>query len=307
MSSTTRTDSTDPAKASRGRRLPNGLSRIDQPATGVDVGAHATTGRIVDHGAQVLSWTPPGGSEVLWLSPTARFGPGEAIRGGIPVCFPWFGPGVSGDRLPAHGVARTSDWRLVESGTPDGVAHLLYSLDAGDIATSPAPDSLPAGASAHLSVAMDAQLRLDLTVQAGSEPFTFEAALHTYFRVGDVRRVRITGLDDVGYHDKVSGAEAVQQGDVTFDGEVDRVYDTTRSASIVDPALGRTIVVTKHDSASTIVWNPGAELAHSMGDVPDDAWPDFVCVEVGNVGRYQITLQPGQGHTMTLICSVQHD
>lgn len=307
MTSTTPTGSDRPEKPGTGRRLPQGLSPLTEPGEGIGVDLPAATGSVVRHGAQVVSWTPQGASEVLWVSPTARFGAGDAIRGGIPVCFPWFGPGVSGDRRPAHGVARTSDWRLVETGAPDGVAHLLYTLTAQDITASPAPDSLPGGATAWLSVGMDQQLRIDLTVQAGSEPFTFEAALHTYFRVGDARRVRITGLDAVAYHDKVVDAEAVQHGDVTFDGEVDRVYDTTGAATIVDPVLQRRIVVAKHNSASTIVWNPGAQKARPLGDVPDDAWPDFVCVEVGNVTDHQVTLQPGESHTMTLVCSVQQD
>lgn len=287
------------------RRLPQGLTRTSEPADGIAIEVPDATGTVVRHGAQVLSWTPKGTSEVLWLSPDSRFGPGSSIRGGIPVCFPWFGPGVSGDRTPAHGIARTSDWQLTEIGVPDQVAHLLFRLTGNDIADSPAPDALPGGAHAFLSVALDDTLRLDLTVQAGSEPFTFEAALHTYFRVGDVRRVRVEGLDGHAYRDKVSGSDQEQRGDVTFDGQVDRVYDTTASATIVDDVLGRSIVVAKRNSASTIVWNPGEELARGMADVPDDAWPRFVCVEVGNVGAHQIELQPHESHTMTLLCSVR--
>lgn len=290
------------------RRLPEGFTRTDQPAEGITIDLPAGSAQVLTHGAHLLAWAPAGTGPVLWVSSESRFGENDAVRGGIPICFPWFGPGVSGDRTPAHGVARLAPWKLTETGAPDGVAHLLFTLTSADIADTAAPDALPDGVTAYFSIGLDDTLRLDFTVTAGTEPFTFEEALHTYFSVGDVQQTTVEGLDGLPIFDKAAGGlEGVQEGPVTFSGEVDRVIDHDGAATIVDPVLHRSITIAKRDSASTIVWNPGPEKAAAMADMPDEEWSGFVCVESGNVREHAITLQPGESHTMTVIYTVTLD
>ncbi len=301
MSSTT----TGREAVRRERPLPDGMTVSDHPLPSIGIETPQCTGSVLRQGAHVLEWAPASTGPVLWVSSKAEFQPGHEVRGGVPVCFPWFGAGVDGHRTPSHGVARTSTWQLIESGMPEGVGHLLFQLTSSDIADGPDPDALPGGAAAYLSVGMADTLRLDLTVQAGTEEFTFEEALHTYFSVGDLKRVSVEGLDGLDYLDKTEGyAQHTQDGDVTFDGEVDRIYEHSGRARIVDPLLQRTVTVAKRNSASTIVWNPGSDKATSIPDVEDAAWSGFVCVETGNVREHAITLQPGESHTMTMVVDV---
>ena len=136
---------------------------------------------------------------------------------------------------------------------------------------------------------------------AGGEPFLYDAALHTYLHVGDVRRITVHGLENTPYRDKVLGREQPGvDGPITFAGEVDRVYlDTTAAVTVVDPSLGRTLTVTKEGSSSTVVWNPWVAKAAALADFGDDEWPAMACVETANVGGGAVTLGPGQSHTTT--------
>ena len=301
MSSTT----TGREAGRRERPLPDGMTANDHPLPSIGIDSQHCTGQVLRQGAQVLEWAPATTGPVLWVSAKTEFQSGVEVRGGVPVCFPWFGAGPDGRRKPSHGVARASTWQLIESGMPDGIAHLLFQLTASDIADSADPDALPGGATAYLSVGMADKLRIDLTVQAGTEEFTFEEALHTYFSVGELKRIAIEGLDGLDYADKTEGFDrSTQQGDVTFDGEVDRVYEHNGPVRIVDPLLQRTITIAKRNSASTIVWNPGSDKVTSFPDVEDTAWSGFVCVEAGNVRDHAVTLQPGESHTMTMVIDV---
>ena len=301
MSST----STGRESGRRERPLPDGMTATDHPMASIGIETPQCSGLVLRQGAQVLEWAPTSTGPVLWVSSKARFGGGDAVRGGVPVCFPWFSGGLDGRHRPSHGIARVSTWQLIESGMPDGIGHLLFQLTSDDIAGSEAPDALPGGATAYLSVGMADKLRIDLTVQAGTEEFVFEEALHTYFSVGEVKQVRVEGLDGLGYLDKTaSGARRTQDGDVRFDGEVDRIYDHDGVTRLVDPLLHRTITVAKRNSASTIVWSPGHEQVSTMTDVQETDWNAFVCVESGNVGERAVTLQPGQSHTMTMVVDV---
>ncbi len=304
MSST----STGRVPSRRERPLPDGMTATDHPLPSIRIETPQCQGRVLRQGAQVLEWAPASTGPVLWVSSESRFATGAPVRGGVPVCFPWFSTGTDGHHQPSHGIARVSTWQLIESGMPDGIAHLLFQLTSDDIAGSEAPDALPGGATAYLSVGMADKLRIDLTVQAGTEELTFEEALHTYYSVGEVKQVSIEGLDGLGYVDKTAaGARRTQDGDVRFEGEVDRVYDHGGSARIVDPLLHRTITVVKRNSANTIVWTPGHEQVSTMADVQDTDWNAFVCVESGNVGDHAVTLQPGQSHTMTMVVDVALD
>lgn len=259
----------------------------------VEVSGARSSATVYLHGANVTSWVPAGQAPVLWLSPESLFQDGEPIRGGIPLCLPWFSKGPSGEMLPMHGTARLSRWTLDSASESDGVAKLVLTLDHGDYA-------------ATYTVSVGDELGLELTTtNTGEADLLLEEAMHTYFNVQDVAGIKVRGLDGATYLDKVSGeAAAVQEGDLVFTDRTDRVYDSAADVEIVDPRRNRTIAIAKTNSANTVTWNPWAETAKALADVPDEAWPGFVCVETANVGERGTTLAPGESHTIATVFSV---
>jgi len=255
-----------------------------------------SSGLVTDHGAQLLEWTPNGQPGALWLSARSKFEDGVAIRGGIPIVFPWFGHGPHGGLEPAHGFARISEWNLVELVDTPERSSVTYQLTEGQ-ATSRA---FPYDYRATFVAEIGESLELTLTIEnLDAHSFVFEEALHTYLFVGDVRRIAIEGLDGTQYRDKISGKNGLMQvGDVEFTGPTDRVYSSAGELTLVDPVLSRRIRVHKHQSADTVLWNPWEQGAAAFTDMADDAWPNMVCIEGANIGENAISLEPGQQHTM---------
>lgn len=276
--------------------LPDGFTRteIAPGITAIDVSTPTCRGRIVDQGAHVTDWTPHGQDPVIFTSSRARYEPGRAIRGGIPVCLPWFGPGLTGDRSPAHGYARTSMWRLTSAEVQADVARVVLGLDSRDVPGA-AEDF-----TAELAVSFGAELTLNLTVTARAD-LEFSEALHTYLAVGDVRGIEILGLEDAEYLDKLTGATTSAPGPLRLDGPADRVY-TSQADVTVRELGGRTLRVTKSGSAHTVVWNPWASGALDLSDLDDAEWTGFVCVEAATVAP-PITLEADQQHTLSTTIS----
>ena len=262
-------------------------------------------GAIHAHGAHVLSWVPAGHHEVLFLARGAVFDSGAAIRGGIPVVFPWFGPGRTPGMSPSHGFARTALWHLV--GVDDGpdIARAEFRLTNADATSA----WFPAAFEATLTVAFGRELEVALAVRnTGAEPFSYEDALHAYFRVSDIEQIGIDGLDGAEYFDKTAPAGSPpgrQSGPIAFAGEVDRVYDSTASVRIADPGWDRAIAIAKEGSGSTIVWNPWAEVAGALPDLEPGEWRGFVCVEVGNARERAVELGPGVEHHTVMRVAVE--
>jgi glucose-6-phosphate 1-epimerase len=220
------------------------------------------------------------------------------------VCFPWFGNKTDDHAAPAHGFVRTKAWTLESIGQAGDSVAVSVATSSDDETKK----RWPCDFRLVLRAAFGAELRVDLTAtNTGASPFTFEEALHTYFAVGDIAAVRITGLDGVRYADKVLDfREDVQTGAIAIAGETDRVYRDTRAAvDIVDPSLDRLIRVGKAHSDSTVVWNPWIEKARGLSDLRDDDWVRMVCVETCNVRASAVELLPGRSHTMTVTVSVQ--
>jgi D-hexose-6-phosphate mutarotase len=264
-------------------------------------------GQVYFQGAHVAAWRPAGTSgDVLWMSKDSYFEAGKALRGGVPICFPWFGAHASDPKAPGHGFARLRDWTLIEaSEAADGAVTLALEL-ASDRALSPL---WPHAFRAVHRITMGATLTMALEVtNPGPDAFTFEEALHTYFAVRDVRNVTVTGLEQTDYLDKVTGFDRKNQGaePIRFTGETDRVYlGTTATCVIDDPGARRRIAVRKSGSDVTVVWNPWIAKAKAMPDYGDDEWPEMVCVETCNVNVHARTLAPGATHTMTAIIEVK--
>ncbi len=270
----------------------------------VRVATAVATGEVYLQGAQVTAWTPAGSDPVIWVSGAARFAVGEAIRGGIPICFPWFGAGREpGLAPPAHGFARLVGWRLIDATDDAGAVTLTLRLTDADVAGLPAAAAWPHPFTATYRVTFGRELAVALTVEnTGDAGVSFEEALHTYLAVSDVRATAVVGLNGAPYLDKTAGAtpeRMTQRGDVTFGGETDRVYGSVGSVVVRDDAAGRSVGVTKEGSANTVVWNPWVEKAAAMADFGDDEWPMMVCVETANVLDDAVVLAPGERHTMT--------
>ncbi|MFC7406871.1 D-hexose-6-phosphate mutarotase [Georgenia alba] len=265
------------------------------------------TGEVYLHGGQVTGWTPAGHAPVIWTSPRARFEPDAAIRGGIPLCFPWFGPGREPEMRPAHGFARLADFTLLEAREDDGDVALTLRLTDEDAAGLPGTDVWPFPFELTCQVRFGSTLRVAVTTRNTSAHVrSYEEAQHAYLAVQDVRDVRITGLDGAPYLDKVgTPGPHTQRGELTFAGETDRIYGSTSDVTVHDPGLGRRLTVTKQGSASTIVWSPWSAKAAAMADLGEEHWTGMVCVEPANVLHDGIVLEPGASHTTTVTYAVE--
>lgn len=249
-------------------------------------------------GAHLLTWTPKGEPPVVWLSPQAKFVPGKSVRGGIPVCWPWFGAHPAEASYPAHGFARTQMWEVIAASHDEASgARLVFELKLNDMARMQWPHPF------HLRLVMTIgrELAMELTTRnTGNSAFTIGEALHTYFHVGDLNAVRVTGLDNTDYLDKVRDFNRFRQdGAIQVNAEIDRVYvDTTAECVIHDAHLGRRIHVGKSGSLTTVVWNPWVEKCAQMGDMGEEGYRRMICVESANAHDNVLTLQPGESHTL---------
>ncbi len=247
------------------------------------------------HGGQLLSFVPQGFDDLLWLSPTSRRPP-HAIRGGVPVCWPYFGRQGQHDGAPQHGFARNMEWSLLDAHV-DAEDATVLTLEL------PAHDSTPLRLTQTLRIGRTLTQTL-MTVNMGAEAVVLTQALHAYLRVGDAARARVTPLHGLRYADKYDGGEHAQDGDWELSdprdpGRSDRIYrhDASRFA-LHDPALDRRIELTTAGSRSLVLWNPGAGGVEALGDVPADGWRGFVCVEPANAGEDAVELAPGATHVL---------
>lgn len=262
--------------------------------------AHAQA-QVSLHGGQVLSFRPHTASaDLLFVSERARYQAGTAIRGGIPVCWPWFGADPEGLGRPNHGFARTQVWSV------GGIAALPGGATQITLALTDTPDTRaiwPHTFQLGLEITVGPTLRLALvTHNTGDQPFTITQALHSYLAVGELAQTRVTGLDGGHYIDKAAGALGTlgqQMGAVTFTTEVDRIYSGAPTVlSVQDGAGQRTLRIRSEGSRTAVVWNPGATLAAGMADLKDDEYQRFVCVETANVVDDAVTVPSGGEHRM---------
>ncbi len=269
----------------------------------IRVTAPSASADIYLQGAQITSWQPAGEKEVLFLSQQSHWQDGRAIRGGIPVCFPWFRSKADDPTAPAHGFVRTKEWRL-ESVRAEGETVVVTCSTEDDKSTQrwwPHAFRL-----VHV-LSIGSSLRLQLVVtNTGQTPFRFEEALHTYFRVSQAEGISVRGLEGASYLDNVDGnRQKTQSGYLVFTGKTDNAYlDVHGAAELIDPAGRRTIRTEKENSATTVIWNPWQEGAASLSDLGDEEWQQFACVESSNILGSAISLAPGQEHRMHASLSV---
>ncbi len=258
------------------------------------------------HGAQVTSWKPAGNNndEVLFLSSKSRWTDGQAIRGGIPICFPWFRAKANDPQAPAHGFVRTKSWQL-ESILKENDAVAITMVTESDEHTR---HWWPGEFRLVHRATFGSQLKLELVcTNTGTTPLRFEEALHTYNRVADVQDVRLHGLDTVSFLDNTdSNKEKAQRGDVAIASQTDSAYlNTQNTVELSDPRMRRRIRLAKANSLTTVVWNPWREKASELRDLADGEWTQFLCVEASNILDATVHIESGQEHRMTAILSVE--
>jgi glucose-6-phosphate 1-epimerase len=286
------------------------FSQTEQGLIRANITTPACTAEFYLHGAHITQWQPTGQQPVLFLSERSFFSPGKAIRGGIPIIFPWFGPRTptpDDPRTdgPSHGFARISEWTLTFAALAGNDLHIALTLGPSDNSRSLGYDQF----TLVYEITFGVELHLKVTVNnQGSRPLHFEEALHTYFSVGDAQQISIIGLSDTEYLDKTDHLKKKHQSDplLKLTGETDRPYlNTTVPVNLDDPVLKRRITVDKAHSKTTVVWNPWTALTATLPDMSPDCWLTMVCIETANVGPNAITLLGGEHHTMEAHIFVQ--
>jgi D-hexose-6-phosphate mutarotase len=247
-------------------------------------------------GGQVLTWQPRHAHKpVLWLSTLAHFDAKTAIRGGAPVCWPWFGPHPY-QPVPAHGYARTSPWRLDRlEARADSSMEVVLSLKPAEHVGGRVPLNL------SQTIVIGRSLDISLTTRNfGTAEVSYSEGLHTYFNVSDIADVQVSGLNGREYVDLTTqNARRIQTGPVRFEGETGRLFvNTLDTCTLEDPGFKRRIRVEKSNSMCTAIWNPAHEVAAKMGDLGADHWRTMACVETANALENRLTLDPGAEHTM---------
>lgn len=262
---------------------------------------------VAEQGAQVLSYRRFGEPPLIWLSDQARYLRGQGVRGGVPVCWPWFGDlqrnpsavqAMAQGAAPFHGLVRTLDWQLLEVREQADDVELSFVLDL--------PVGLPGwphATSVRLDIRLADDLQLKLcTRNLGDTPLAISQALHSYFAVSDIAQVRVHGLDGCGYIETLEDwVPRVQQGDLHFTSETDRIYHGLPATLMLDdPQWQRRIVLESSGSSSAILWNPWIDKSRRLSHFAVDAWQDMVCIETANVLNDHVLLPPGEEHVLGL-------
>lgn len=250
-------------------------------------------------GAHVISYQKANSEDILWMSDKSYMEYGKPIRGGIPVCWPWFGPHPDAERkLPSHGLGRIAIWDVKEkTECPDGSSKLVMTLSGSRL-----PDEFSA-LDAEIEIIVDSSLKINLkTTNNGEKDYALTEALHTYFNVADCTKLHVEGLKNTAYIDKVDGGiEKMQTENVRIGEEVDRIYmNTVAACTLVDEVTNRKVEISKKGSTSTVVWNPWVKKSIAMPDFGDEEYHTMICVETVNAGKDVITLKKGESHTLSM-------
>jgi glucose-6-phosphate 1-epimerase len=246
-------------------------------------------------GAQALSYIPTGKTDLLWLSPKARLSPGEPIRGGIPICSPWFASGT-GNQKPFHGFARTSLWTILDSRTEaDGTSVLGLILEAGRENRRIWDHEL----SLRLEISVGSRLSMSFEAKnEGSEAIRLEHLWHSYFAIGDISRTSLSGLEGREFIDKNDARRRGRQdGEIRFERATDRIFlDAPRSQRI---SLPEGEILVESDSGCAVVWNAWEKDAE-IEDLGEGAHREYLCVERGDVDEGAVSVEGGASYRATM-------
>lgn len=279
---------------------------LNNDTVAVDISNTHCQARIIVRGAHLVHWQPVDCAQpVIWLSEDARFAPGKSIRGGIPICWPWFGVHGTEKEYPAHGYARTVEWELLSTKqVGDSNTELQFRL----IETDHSRSLWPFSSECLIHFILGKTLQVLLTTEnQDQKAFVLGEALHTYFAISDIEKVQLNGLENCDYYDKVKDRMDHQQGAIEFNEETDRVYMNTQASCIIDDkSWQRRVIINKSASQSTVVWNPWIDKSSAMGDLGEQGWRRMLCVESANALDNQLTLQPGDTHTLSVEYRVEN-
>lgn len=270
--------------------------------------------QISAQGAQILTYQVAEQAPIIWLSDLAEHNPTSSARGGIPICWPWFGAiernpqavqQMTHAQAPFHGLARLQRWQLLSQATTADSARLVLQLD-----TQAAPlADWPHAACLTLEVVLTAeQLSLQLTTDnLGPKQLHLSQALHSYFAVSAIQQVEVTGLENCHYIETLEHWQTHQQtGVLRLDGETDRIYlQPASTLQIVDKLWQRRIQLHSQHSHSAVVWNPGPDRAQQLSQFDPAAWPQMLCIETANIWDDCLSLAPGASHSLDLIIECQ--
>ena len=265
----------------------------------VEIKTKYATATISLQGAHILSWKPHSEDEVIWLSKDATFAIGKSVRGGVPICWPWFGAHENNTSFPAHGFARTVLWNVVNTKKlPTGEIQITFGLMTKDLEEN-IQTMWPQATVVEYSITVGESLIMELTTfNKSKKEITVGQALHTYFNISDINKTTVYGLENKTYLDKVEGFYSkIQNGPITINSEVDRVYVDTTDDIIINNEK-RKILIEKKGSASTVVWNPWEEVANNMGDLGEKGYQEMLCVESANAIDDVVVIKAGEKATL---------
>ena len=259
------------------------------------------------YAGQVLSFQPAGESDdLMFLSDKAYYQEGKAIKGGVPICWPWFGPDPDGSGRPAHGFVRNRLWNLLTTEiTQTGETKVVLGLVDTEETSAIWPHSFELA----IAISVGKTLTLELiTRNTDVKAFSITQAFHTYFSVGDIDQVKVLGLEGKNYIDTVEkGIQKQQEGAIKIASEVDRIYTNTSSKLVIDDdKLKRRIIITSQGSKTAVVWNPWAEICSQMADLDNEAYKKLICVETTNAADDIVIIEPGQSFKLVAIYDIEY-
>jgi glucose-6-phosphate 1-epimerase len=264
----------------------------------IDIDTPQVNASVSLEGGQVVNWHPKSQVEpILWVSKRAQFVPGKAIRGGVPICWPWFGAHPTNPKLPGHGYARITPWEVTSTEMLNGgTVRLCLVMGPNDLSKQHWTHKV--GLIVEIIVGETLTIKLT-TRNESSQKITFTEGLHTYFNIGDVSTTQVTGFDGIEYIDLTkNNIRHTQNGSIAFEGELGRIFLNTQASCIIeDQVFKRRIRIEKEGSLSTAVWNPWAATAATMADLGADGWRNMVCVEGANALENALTIAPKSSHT----------
>lgn len=251
------------------------------------------------YGGQVLSFQPVTQTQdLMFVSTQAFYQTGKAIKGGTPICWPWFGNDPEEKGRSSHGFVRNRLWQMREVvSTQDGATKIIMGL----VDTDETRKIWDYSFDLAIAITVGSSLTIELiTCNTGNKPFSITQAMHTYFRIGDIKQVQVLGLEAKNYIDKVDGGkQKTQSGIVTFSEECDRIYLNVPSELVInDAAFDRKIKITTNNSNTAIVWNPGSVVSAKMADLGDLDYQHFVCVETANAANEIIEVSAGDEYQL---------